>query len=399
MPDHVNCEQSEEQPATESEFEAEGLEFINSSSIRIEYYSSFEYCLKWKRPMYRQRPSRLPKASKKSPQRSPSPNEEVIQRKLRGKRQRTGLRKIGAGDSVVSRDEEKDRDIIDIINSTHDEKDIAEYEGKSVEVTDEGVDESDEDCCSVTSSIASGPSFLRDASPKKPRPSQGLCSDCQNLYQKAKKKKAPIKNKLLDNDPKSLTCDQWVLIKNWRPKRLPNARGKLLLHVQLVKKRLKVNNGAKQPAQCVEEGESSACSRPHTFLRRNLRRHVRVPVKKNRRKRRRDGTQDPRATKQQRLHSNNHSQHISIGSTNEIGLHPTSGHSSSPGFEGRSDQEVDDQADTNLNVGLIPSTVTLTTTKPSEVPPKQKTPKKRGGFRDLLVQLRGNSNMIVRETC
>lgn len=132
---------------------------------------------------------------------------------------------------------------------------------------------------------------------------------------------------------------------------------------------------------------------------RNLRRHVRVPVKKNRRKRRRDGTQDPRATKQQRLHSNNHSQHISIGSTNEIGLHPTSGHSSSPGFEGRSDQEVDDQADTNLNVGLIPSTVTLTTTKPSEVPPKQKTPKKRGGFRDLLVQLRGNSNMIVRETC
>ncbi|XP_031162709.1 uncharacterized protein si:ch211-227n13.3 isoform X3 [Sander lucioperca] len=349
--------------------------------------------------MYRQRPSRLPKASKKSPQRSPSPNEEVIQRKLRGKRQRTGLRKIGAGDSVVSRDEEKDRDIIDIINSTHDEKDIAEYEGKSVEVTDEGVDESDEDCCSVTSSIASGPSFLRDASPKKPRPSQGLCSDCQNLYQKAKKKKAPIKNKLLDNDPKSLTCDQWVLIKNWRPKRLPNARGKLLLHVQLVKKRLKVNNGAKQPAQCVEEGESSACSRPHTFLRRNLRRHVRVPVKKNRRKRRRDGTQDPRATKQQRLHSNNHSQHISIGSTNEIGLHPTSGHSSSPGFEGRSDQEVDDQADTNLNVGLIPSTVTLTTTKPSEVPPKQKTPKKRGGFRDLLVQLRGNSNMIVRETC
>ncbi|KAA8587447.1 uncharacterized protein si:ch211-227n13.3 isoform X2 [Etheostoma spectabile] len=352
--------------------------------------------------MYHQRPSRLPKASKNNPQRSPSPNEEVIQRKLKSKRQRTGPRKIEAGDNIVNTDEGKDRDIIDIINSTHDGKDVEEYEGKSVEVVDEGVDESDEDCCSVSSSVASGPSFLRNASPKKPRPSQGLCSDCQNLYRKAKKIKAPMKSKLLNNDPKSLTCDQWVLIKDWRPKRLPNAKGKLLLHVQLVKKRLKVNNGAKRPAQCVVEGESSACSRPHSFLQRNLRQHVRLLVKKdrkkNKRKRRRNGSQGPRATKQQHLQSNKHSQHISISSTNEIGLHPTSGHSSRPGLEGHSDQEVDDQADTNLNVGLIPPTVTLTTTKPSEVPLKHKTPKKRGGFRDLLVQLRGNSNVIVRES-
>ncbi|XP_044074946.1 uncharacterized protein si:ch211-227n13.3 isoform X2 [Siniperca chuatsi] len=351
--------------------------------------------------MYQRRSSRLLKASKKSPQRSPSPNEDVIQRRFRGKRQRTGLREAEAGDSAVNTVGGWHRDILDIINSTHDAKRVAEEdEVKFVEVADKGVDESDEDCASVTSSIASGPSLLYNTTTKKPRPSQGLCSACRTLYQKAKKMKAPIKNKLLDNDPKSLTCDQWVLIKKCRPRRLPNARGKLLIHVQLVKNRLKVKNGAKQ---CVGEGESSACLRLHTFLQRNLRRHVRVPVKKerkkNRRKRARDDSQGPpRAAKQQRLHSNDHLQQIGISCADNNGLHPTGGHSSSPDFVASSDQEIDDPTGKDLTVELIPSAVTLETTKPEVVSPKQKAPKKRGGFRDLLAQLRGNSSMIVKET-
>ncbi|XP_035525938.1 uncharacterized protein si:ch211-227n13.3 [Morone saxatilis] len=384
----VNGDRSESKPATDSGCEADDLEmFVHTSSIRVEYYRSFQYCVKWERPMSPRRSSRLTKASKKSPQRSPSPNEEVTQGRLGGKRQRIGLRKTKASDSAGS-----DRDIIDIIDSTDDAEHVEEDEGQFVEVADEGVEESDDQ--SVTSSIASGPSLRHNDTPKTARPSQGVCSACRKLYQKAKKIKTPLKNKLSDNDPKSLTCDQWVLIKDWRPRRLPNARGKLLTHVQLVKKRLK--NGAKRIEQCVGEHESSACSRPHAFLQRNLRRRVRVPLKrgrrKNRRKRAREDSQGPRVAKQQRLHSNNRRQHSSIG------LHPTTGHSSSAGFEEWSDQDVDSPEETDQTIELIPSEVTLETTKPRDVPTKQKEQKKTCGFRDLLFQLRGNSSMIVRET-
>ncbi|XP_034410868.1 uncharacterized protein si:ch211-227n13.3 isoform X2 [Cyclopterus lumpus] len=319
--------------------------------------------------MYPRRSSRPPKASKRSPQRSPSPSEDVIQRRWRGKRRRTGLRETEADDCDII-------DIIDIINGTP----VAEEEEvKFVEVTDDGVDNSD-DCGSV-SSIASGPSFLHNnVSTKKLRPSQGLCSACKTLYQKTRKMKAPMKNKLLDNDPKSLTCDQWVLIKSWRPRRLPNARGKLLICLQLVQKRLAAKNGAKRPAQCV--GESSACFRPHAFLQRNLRWCVRVPVKKERKKNRRKWIRGgSQGRQQQRLHSNNPGQRISVSLT------------SPSGFEAHGDQ-----ADRNLTLKLIPSTVAVETTKPIEVPPKKKAPKKTGGLRDLLAQLRGNSSMIVRET-
>ncbi|XP_037642670.1 uncharacterized protein si:ch211-227n13.3 isoform X1 [Sebastes umbrosus] len=391
MSAHVKCDRAEKQPVTDSKYEADSLlSFIHSLSISVEYSRSFEYCLERKSPMYPRRSSRPPKVSKR---RSPSPDEGVIERKLRGRRQKTELRKTKEDNGVVDADEGKGLDIIDIINSSLDAKRVAEEdEGKFVEVADEGVDGSDEDCSSVNSSVASGPSLLRSASPKKLRPSKGLCSACKARYQKAKKMKAPLKNKLLNNDPKSLTCDQWVLMKKWRPRRLPDARGKLSIHVQLVKKRLEVKNGANRPAQYVGEEESSACLRPHAFLQRNLRRRVRVkPVKKNRRKRTRDGSQGPRIAKQQRLHSNNRRQHISVDLT--------SGHnSSSPGLEGCSGQEVSDKSDTNLAVELIPSTVAMETIEPKEVPPVQKAPKRTGGFRDLLAQLRGNSSRIVRET-
>ncbi|XP_022610600.1 uncharacterized protein LOC111228809 isoform X2 [Seriola dumerili] len=306
------------------------------------------------------RSSRLPKAAKKSPQRSPSPNEEGIQRKLRSKKQRTGQRKTEAGDGVINTDEGSNRDIIDIINYTHDVKCVAEEdEGKFVEIADKGVDESDEDCASVTSSVASGPSVLYHTTSKKRRRPRDLCSACQKLYQRAKKMKAQIKNKLLDNDPKSLTCDQWVLIKKWRPRRLPNAT-------------------------------------------RNLRRCIKVPVKKERKNKRRkrtsDDSQGSRVAKQQRLHSNSHHQRIDNSCTDGGRGQPTSSHGSSPGFESCSDQETNNQADTDQTVELIPCTVTLETIKPRELLARQQKAKKTSGFRDLLAQLRGNSSMIVRET-
>lgn len=137
------------------------------------------------------------------------------------------------------------------------------------------------------------------------------------------------------------------------------------------------------------------------FCVRNLRRQVRVPVKKernrNRRKRTRDDSQGPRVTKQLRVHLQHISNDVFSRADNEF--HPTSGPSSSPGFEACSDQEINNPADADIEtVELIPTTVTLETTKSRAVPPKPKAQKKTSGFRDLLAQLRGNSSMIVRET-
>lgn len=135
---------------------------------------------------------------------------------------------------------------------------------------------------------------------------------------------------------------------------------------------------------------------------RNLRRQTigvlgKTERKKNRRKKKRDDPQGPRVTKQHRR------QHIkdlpSVVKTDHSSVYPTSGHSSSPAFEGWSEQEMDDPADTPLTVELISSSVTLEpTTKPRGVQPKRKAPKKTARFRDLLTQMHGNSSMIVRET-
>ncbi|KAK1879157.1 Alpha-amylase I [Dissostichus eleginoides] len=339
MFDHVDFERSEEQPASDSEYEASGVE--SSLSTRVEYHWSFEYRLKWKTSMLTRRSSNLTKASKKVAQRSPSPNEEVIQRKLRGRTKRNGLKKIETSDSRVHAEEWRDRDILDVINSTLEAK---------------GVGEEDEE-----------------------RFVEGLCTACRSLYGKAKKLKRPMENKLLDKDPKSLTCDQ-----------------KLLIHVQLVKKRLKATNGAKRNSQCGGKLESSACTRPHSFLQRNLRRCLRMPMKqmkKNRGKRRRVGSQGPCVAKQQHLHSNHHLQNISVSSTDKSSI-------LSDGLEGQIDQKVsdEDESNTNLTVQLIPANVSLEPTEPRELPSNQKAAKKARGFRDLLAQLRSNSSMVMKES-
>lgn len=142
-----------------------------------------------------QRSNRQPRASKKNTKTSPAPEEEVIQRQLRGRRRRG---KGSTGDSLCIAGEGTGCDILDII-ATQEEKHVGEEDGgKVVEIADKELDDLDEDRVSVCSSTASGPSFYHSTY-RKARPSQNLCLACQKLYQKAKKIKTPIINKLLDN--------------------------------------------------------------------------------------------------------------------------------------------------------------------------------------------------------
>ncbi|KAM4551730.1 uncharacterized protein PAE49_015398 isoform 2-T2 [Odontesthes bonariensis] len=366
-------------------YDADDLDLFSSLlSVKVEYYRSFEYRLKWKGSMSPQRMTRLSKASKKNVQKNPVPNEDDIRRRLRGQRVRAWLEETGADDCIVDTDKGKDCDMIDIINGACAEERVAEQDGgETVEVVDNGLDVSHEDSGSECSSIASGPSFLHHGTSKKLKPSRVLCSACRKLHQKAKRTKAPVRTNVTDNDPQSLTCDQWVLIKKWTPRRLPNATRKLLSHTQLEKDR------GQRP------GQSSVCSRPHTFLQRNLRRCAREPAKKQRkkntRKRTRDGCQGSRVAKQQRLQSNSHRQHIDISPMDDS---PNSCFSSWR----RNRQDIHNRADADLTAEVIPSSVTRETTKAKDIRAKRVVPKKACGFADLLAQLRGNSSVIVRET-
>lgn len=134
--------------------------------------------------------SRVQKDSKKNQERNSSSDKEAFQPKPRGRRRGATLTKSKAGNSKVNTGK-RDWDIIDIINNTHEAK---EDEGRLAAVTDKGLDETDEECVSVNSSVASGPSLLHQ-----PTPSPEWCSACQKLYVKAKRMKTQIKNKLLDN--------------------------------------------------------------------------------------------------------------------------------------------------------------------------------------------------------
>lgn len=210
--------------------------------------------------MYPRQSSRIRRGSKEEFQGSPSPNEPIHHKWM--KKKKSALRKTKVDDSGANTDDERDCEILDM-DSTQ-QKHLKKDEGWFARVDDEGVDLSDEDCGSV-SSISSGPSALDSSNSRKQWLSQGFCSACWNLYKKAKKMKAPIKNKL-DNgewshcwrkkcsifyrtvvnlfpfkhviltcsvccfvmfitDPNSLTCDQWVLLKKRRPKRVTNITG------------------------------------------------------------------------------------------------------------------------------------------------------------------------------
>ncbi|XP_013864439.1 uncharacterized protein LOC106517932 [Austrofundulus limnaeus] len=166
--------------------------FSHSLSLKLEYYRCVEFNLKWTRHMSPRCSSRLSKASKTRVQNRPKPSQDVAPGEPRRQTRRTRLR--NADGCKAEADDEKD--LLDLIDSSGED---------AVEIVDNGLDVSDEDLASDCCSVVSGPSMVRHAPSKTPKSSHGLCSACRELYQKAKRTKAPIKNKLLDNDPKSLT--------------------------------------------------------------------------------------------------------------------------------------------------------------------------------------------------
>lgn len=348
-------------------------------TIKVEYYRALEYSVKWKDPM---NPVRRSKRLEKSP--NDSCVEDSIHRKTRGRRRQNGW---GEKAQPENRKAEMDKlsadDILDIIDRSH-ESDSEER--ATVEVADEGVDLSDDD----TNSVRSGPSFPRKLPAEKPVSS--LCPACRKLYQRVKWMKAPLKDKLLDNNPKSPTCDQWILLKLWRSKALPDSRGNFSQVIHQI-----IQKGKKKDKLAVE-----VCSRPHLFLTRNLRRCIRKPQKKekktkNWRKRSREDSRGPRVAKQQRL-LNNQRQPSSCNLSHNNSVQPVRNgvsHTSPDPTSGHSSTFLESAEDSDLT--LRPGSVTLETDS-SKVNPKQSVSKRGAGFKDLLAQLRGNHSMIIRES-
>uniref|UniRef100_A0A1A8FI85 Uncharacterized protein n=1 Tax=Nothobranchius korthausae TaxID=1143690 RepID=A0A1A8FI85_9TELE len=278
------------------------------------------------------------------------------------------VQKGPASNAAVSQ-EDGFYDLINIINGP---------EREVVEIVDNGLSESDGELADEGSSINSGPAIMRHPSSKTLKSTPALCSACLELYQQAKAAETPIKNKLQDHDPKSLTCDHWVLLKKWMPRRLPDAR-KLDKVVTL--------GQGKQPE------ESPACSRQHIFLRRNLSR-ARLQAKKgrneSRRKRRRDDSHGCRVAKQRHLRSSGYQDRSVTNMDDES----NGSFIFCRSFEGSREPQMDP---TSLPEPTVTSpSVPL---KAAVVQAKQKTPRKTSGFRELLAQLRGHRNSIVKETC
>ncbi|XP_047224607.1 uncharacterized protein si:ch211-227n13.3 isoform X1 [Girardinichthys multiradiatus] len=342
-----------------------GIDSSHLLSVKVEYYRSFEFSLRWT-PMSFRRSSRL-----KSILKTPVLDEDVEQPRRRSLRGRSRLKET---DAIKS----NNCDIIDLINRNRDLDHTAKL-GEAVGVLDFGLDQSNDEDGSESCSIVSGPSTL--CQDNKEELCHNLCSACQELYKKAKSLKTPILSKLLDNDPQSLTCDQWVLMKKWKPKRLPDARQKFLSHLRL-------DSGVSM----WREDQSSPCLRAHTFLQRNLRRAKRL-AEMNKKKRRRGKSQNFRVAKQQRLQNNHHRQHTNTkGSVNS-----PSCFSSCSNLQDGSSPEVESRAAKDVTVQLIPSPVAPKFATSAEVRAQERAPKKMSEFRDLLAQLRGTSSMITRE--
>ncbi|XP_055007525.1 uncharacterized protein si:ch211-227n13.3 isoform X1 [Boleophthalmus pectinirostris] len=346
-------------------------------SIKVEYYRLLEYSVKWKDPMNPKRNCNRPKTLKDQD----SPSEDSIQCKTEGKRQQKERKKAQSGKTVADVDKQTINDILDLIDRSH--ENLPEETSPWVEVADDGVDQSDDDQVSV-SSITSGPSSNYDPCVDKPLT---LCSACHKLQQKAKRM-APLKHKLLGTNPKSLTCDQWILLKPWRSKKKPDGKRNVLGLVQFIHKLRVVKKSMKKKKMPAED----MCSRQHVFLQRNL--HcVKKPImkerKKNRKKRAREDSQGTRVAKQKRTHKN---QPISLnhntvprrnGFTHNYSFDPMSSHCSILSQSGPDDSDV---------------TFRLPPLDSFKEFPKQTISKRGGGFRDLLAQLRGNNSMIIKET-
>ncbi|XP_051902119.1 uncharacterized protein si:ch211-227n13.3 [Hippocampus zosterae] len=378
-PTQAGREPSEIKTPGSTEYESDCFESSNKSKqLEVFLHSSFVYNLNWRVTMKTRHSSRLKTTANRKQEKNPNLSEDVIQRRVRPKRRR---RRMGFDVGDINNENESK----DVIKSHVEEE---PEEGRSVQVVDRGLDDSDDQCCFSTPP----PPLMVKAPNKKRRPPSGLCPSCRKLYQRAKRLKTPIKDKLLDNDPTSLTCDHWVLLKKWKPSRLPHS-GKLSRSVLLVHKRLKGKKKAK------DDEHQNLCSRLHVFLRRNLRRPPKVLAKKERnsgqRKRARDDSQDPQIVKQKHLRGNSLLQDDS-GYCHER----NSSDWTRAGLDVDGCSGVESSNENNSNVTAnIPCTFTSETTEAgAALPPKPKAPRNKMAFQDLLAQLRGNSSMIFKET-
>lgn len=301
----------------------------------------------------------------------------------------TGL-KTGASNDIVISDNGTDQDLIDLIGKDEDGDPVIDAEVTKRLVPD--LDSDSDSCCSLNS-IASGPSLLQPAN-SPVSPPQGLCAGCVRLYREACKKRARPRNTVHDNDPSSLSCDQWVLQKKRRPRRLPSVKGRLWTHIQLIRERVrneKTNSG---------QSQQPACLRPLIILQRNLKQCTRQvaakgrkkPAKIFRKKRSRGAGHGPQVTKKQRLDNNScHSD-----SQDDSPPHCSSFHSD-PGLVSEGKRKDSKRGRRALKFELSPSVV-MDCPEVTMVSTPKHTMSKRGGFRDLLAQLRGRGSAIVRES-
>ncbi|XP_061652191.1 uncharacterized protein LOC133488413 isoform X1 [Phyllopteryx taeniolatus] len=387
-PTHAGCEPPEIRTPDGTEYESRCFKsYRKSKQVKVFCQSQVVYSLNCSVTMNTRCSSKLKTASEKKLDKSPNASEDAVQRQTRAKRRR---RRTEFDDGSINKEDGRIHNIIHIINSHVEEEPEA---GSIAQVVERGSDYLDEECRSTTA-----PSPLKVTAPnKKLRPPAGLCSSCRKFYQRAKRLKTPIKDKLLDNDPTSLTCDQWVLLKKWNPSRLPHSSGKLSHCVLLLHTRLKGKNQAKQNKQ---DGHKHSCSRPHLFLQRNLWKPCKVPARKERKrkqgKRPRDDSQGFQIGKQKRLRGKTSPQDNIGNWTNQSSFYSACAGLDVEGFHSG---ESADENNSNVSANIIPCTFTMQTTKLEGNPPKQKAPmKKTSEFQDLLAQLRGNSSVIVKET-
>ncbi|XP_057713532.1 uncharacterized protein si:ch211-227n13.3 isoform X2 [Corythoichthys intestinalis] len=317
--------------------------------------------------------------SKKQRDKSSSTSEHVFVRRTKNYTRKT---KFG-----VTKNNQEDENLGNLFDNSH----VVEQPEKAngTQLLDRELDSSLESGCPSTSS-----SPTKASAPYKKRKSPtGLCPLCQKLYQRAKRLKTPIKDKFLDNDPTSLTCDHWVLLKKWMPRRLTYPIGKLSHTLELLHTHLNRSKKAKQKKQ--HNRPKNLCSRLHIFLQRNLRQFRKVQVKKggkrNRKKRARNDSQGPRVTRQKRHLGNSLPQNNSGHRSDQSRFHSTS-----------EDMDVKgqnmDEGDKNATVNVHPSKSLLETSKLGYTAQKQRAPTKKTEFQELLAQVRGNRSTIFNET-
>ncbi|KAM9791370.1 uncharacterized protein si:ch211-227n13.3 [Syngnathus typhle] len=362
-----------------TEYQSDCFEsYSKSRQVKWLFQSSSVCNLSWRVRMSNKHSSRLKTASKKKFDKSPKLSEHVVQRRIQPKRRR---RNMEFDDSNIHKKDDSVCDIIDLINSHIEEE---PKKDSSVKVVfDQGLHDSDSQCCSSTA-----PSPQKVMTPRQTRSPTGLCPSCQKLYQRAKTLKTPIKDKLLDNNPTSLICDQWFLVKKWKPRRLPHS-GRISHSVLRVHTQLKGKKKAKQNNQ---DGHKNFCSRQHVFLQRNLRRPHQVAERKQRkrnlRKRQRDDSQGSRMAKQKYLPPPDNSSKCNNKSAFQL---------SCLNVEGFHSEESTNEDNSSVTSNVSCTNFTLESTKLGDIMPKPTASRTKSSFQHLLTQLRGNSSMIFKD--